>query len=141
MKKKSILVVWSNYYKDLADSQLLSCIELLDKSDVDYQVETVNAGCYEIPAVINYYEKHKPFDAYIALGLLLKGTTDHYEFIWEHLKSCFIQLSMNGVFIGNGVISAPDMAAMTARVDNRERTTEACRAVDYLLDLETRIPR
>lgn len=139
MKKKSILIVWSNYYEDLADRQLLSCIELLDKADYDYQVETVNAGCYEIPAVIQYYEKHKPFDAYIPLGLLLKGSTDHYEFIWEHLKTCFIQLTMEGVLLGNGVISAPDMAVMTARVDNKERVVEAFRAVDYLLGLTDRV--
>ncbi|MDF1678633.1 MAG: 6,7-dimethyl-8-ribityllumazine synthase [Legionellaceae bacterium] len=135
MKGKKILVAWSNYYDDLADKQLQSCLALLEKSDYDYHVETIQAGSYEIPAVINYYHNTNPFDGYIPLGLLLKGSTDHYEFIWEHIKACFIQFSLNGIMLGNGIISAPSMDVLVSRVDNGERVTEAFNAVDYLIKL------
>lgn len=138
MKKSNILIVWSNYYKDLADKQLSSCVQLLKKTDYDFKVETVEAGTYEIPAVIRHYQQVNPFDGYIPLSLLLKGNTDHYEFIWEHVKECFIQLTMEGVLLGNGVISAPTLEILESRVEKGERVLEAFNAVRYLIELKQR---
>jgi 6,7-dimethyl-8-ribityllumazine synthase len=130
--------VWSNYYKDLAKQQLDSCLTLLNQSEYEYSVETVEAGTYEIPVVIQYYHRNNPYDGYLPLGLLLKGSTDHYEFIWEHVKECFIKFAMDGVLIGNGIISAPSMEAMIKRVENHERVEEALRALDYLIRLKAK---
>ncbi|MBA2652821.1 MAG: 6,7-dimethyl-8-ribityllumazine synthase [Tatlockia sp.] len=133
MSKDAILVVWSNYYNNLAKKQLDSCVELLDQSPYKYEVETVEAGTYEIPTVIHYYHRNKPYAGYLPLSLLLKGSTDHYEFIWEHVKECFIKFALDGLIIGNGIISAPSMEVLTSRVENGERVTEAYRALDYLI--------
>ncbi|MFV0820191.1 6,7-dimethyl-8-ribityllumazine synthase [Legionella micdadei] len=138
MSVDKILVVWSNYYQDLAQKQLDSCLYLLTQAKYDYEVETVEAGTYEIPAVIRYYQHNKPYAGYLPLSLLLKGSTDHYEFIWEHVKECFIKFAMEGVFIGNGIISAPSMKILTERVENRERVKEAFHALDYLIRLKTK---
>jgi 6,7-dimethyl-8-ribityllumazine synthase len=131
-----ILVVWSDYYKELAKNQLDSCISLLNNSEHGYSIEHVEAGTYEIPAVIQYYHQHNPYDGYLPLSLLLKGSTDHYEFIWEHVKECFIKFAMEGLLIGNGIISAPTMEILTSRVENKERVEEAFHALDYLLRLK-----
>ena len=139
MSKNKILVVWSNYYKDLAQLQLDSCLQLLDNFEYEYKVETVEAGTYEIPAVIHYYHQNNPYDGYIPLGLLLKGSTDHYEFIWEHVKECFIKFAMDGLLLGNGIISAPNMEVMTKRVENHERVEEAVRAIDYLIRMKEKL--
>lgn len=133
MSKAKILVVWSNYHQGLAEEQLESCLQLLRPSEYDFKVETVEAGTYEIPAVIRYYHRNDPFDGYIPLSLLLKGGTDHYEFIWEHVKDCFIQFTMEGLLMGNGIISAPNMDLLVSRVKSGERSKEAFRAVDYLI--------
>lgn len=139
MTKAKILIVSSNYYPDLSAQQLANCLTLFKNSDYDYQVEIVEAGAYEIPAVIQYYQQHQPFDGYIALGLLLKGSTDHYEFIWEHIKECFIQFSLSGLMIGNGIISATSMELLKSRVENNERSHEAFSAIDYLIRLKTKL--
>lgn len=139
MSKNRILVVWSNYHKDLAEQQLLSCIQLLDASSYSYQVETVEAGTYEIPVVMQYYHQHDPFDGYIPLSLLLKGGTDHYEFIWEHVKDCFIKFTLDGLLIGNGIISAPNHELLTSRVASGLRSQEAFNAVDYLIRFKHRL--
>ncbi len=139
MAKSNILVVWSNYHKELAEKQLAGCEKLLQQSEYDYKVETVAAGSYEIPVVIEAYHHTNPFDAYIPLGLLLKGSTDHYEFIWEHLKECFIRFALEGILLGNGIISAPTQALLESRVNNGERTQEAVNAVKYLLQLKSRL--
>lgn len=138
MLRAKILVVSSNYYKDLSAKQLNNCLDLLARSEYEYQVEIVEAGTYEIPAVIQYYHREQPFDGYVPLGLLLKGSTDHYEFIWEHVKSCFIQFAMNGILIGNGIISAPSMEILSSRVENNERVQEAFNAIDYLIRLKSK---
>lgn len=134
-----ILVVSSHYYENLSQIHLQKCEELLKKANYQYQVEHVSAGCYEIPAVMQHYHQHNPFDAYITLGLLLKGSTDHYEFIWEHLKECFIQFTLQGMSIGNAIISAPSMEILTGRVENGERVQEAVAAADYLIKLKSRV--
>lgn len=139
VSKNNILVVWSNYYKDLAEKQLASCCRLLDNSPYDYQVETVEAGTYELPSVIRAYHEKQPFDAYLTLGLLLKGSTHHYEFIFEHVKACFVQFAMNGLLLGDGIIYSPSMDLMVERVNNEERVAEAYRAVDYLLRLKAKL--
>ncbi len=139
MSQSKILVIWSNYYETLAEKQLESCIELLEKSDYAYDIETLTAGCYEIPAAITHFSIHRPYDGYIPLGLLLKGGTDHYEFIWEHVKSCFIEFAMQGILLGNGVISAPNIKVLTERVDDKGRVEEAFHAVDYLIRLKQRV--
>lgn len=138
MTKSNILVVWSNYYGDLAERQLEICLNKLKQYDYNIQVETVEAGTYELPAVIQYYHNTAPFDAYLPLSLLLKGTTDHYEFIWEHVKECFIKFALGGLFIGNGIISAPSMDVLCDRVENGERAQEAINAVDYLIRLKNK---
>lgn len=134
-----ILVLWSNYYDKLAEKQLDSCIQILEKSSYDYKIETVEAGTYELPAVIQYYHRNNPYLGYLPLSLLLKGSTDHYEFIWQHVKECFIKFTLEGLLIGNGVISAPSMEILTSRVENQERVIEAYRALDYLIRLNRRV--
>lgn len=138
MSKAKILVAWSNYYNTLAEKQLSTCLDCLKKSDYDYKVETIDAGTYEIPTVIQYYHEHQPFDGYIPLGLLLKGGTDHYDFILDHVKACFTAFSMKGLMLGNGIISAPSQALLAERVEKGERVEEAFRAVDYLIRLKAR---
>ncbi|STX28052.1 6,7-dimethyl-8-ribityllumazine synthase [Legionella beliardensis] len=138
MSEQKILVVWSNYYEQLAEKQLESCLKLLKESHYRYHVETVEAGTYEIPAVMQYYHQNKPFNGYIPLSLLLKGRTDHYEFIWEHVKECFIKFALDGLLLGNGIISAPSLDILQERVANGERVKEAFQAVDYLIRLKNR---
>lgn len=139
MKQPKILVVCSNYYKELADNHLSHCISRLDQSDYLYQIEIVEGGTYEIPAVIQHYHKNQPFDGYLALGLLLKGSTDHYELIWQHIKECFIRFTLEELVIGNGIISAPTMSTLVERVTQGERVEEAFNAVDYLIRLKSKL--
>lgn len=139
MSKNKILVIWSNYHKGLAEQQLESCVQLLQQSEYEYAVETVAAGTYEIPVVMQYYHRNHPFDGYIPLSLLLKGGTDHYEFIWEHVKECFIKFALEGLLMGCGIISAPTLELLKSRVASGERVNEAFNAVNYLIQFKDRL--
>jgi 6,7-dimethyl-8-ribityllumazine synthase len=141
MLKGHILIAWSNYYTDLSEKPLLQCIDLLKKLSYEYTVETIHAGSYEIPAVIQSYDQYHPFDGYIPLALLVKGQTDHYEFIWSHLQHCFTEFALKGLCIGNAVITAPSLHILTERIVQGERIQEAVQAVDYLIQLKNKIIR
>ncbi|KTD00107.1 6,7-dimethyl-8-ribityllumazine synthase [Legionella geestiana] len=138
LKDPSILVVCSNYYPNLAEKQLARCVSALDELPYAYEVEMVQAGTYEIPAVIRHFHHNRPFDAYLSLGLLLKGSTDHYQFILEHVKACFIQFTLEGIILGDGNVYAPTEELLLTRVADGERVMEAVRAVDYLLGMKKR---
>ena len=61
-----------------------------------------------------------------------------FEFIWEHVKECFIRFAMEGLMFGNGIIAAPSLPLLRERVENGERVKEAFHAVDYLIQFKRR---
>jgi 6,7-dimethyl-8-ribityllumazine synthase len=137
---KKILILWSDYYKEISLRHLEICLKKLSHYPYAYSVEQVEAGTYELPAVIQYFHRHNPYDGYLPLSLLLKGQTDHYEFIWQHIKDCFTQFTLQEVIIGNGIITAPSFELLEERVNHGERAAEAVRALDYLLRLQYKSP-
>lgn len=52
-----ILIISSCIHKELAALQLSNCIELVKDSNYEYQIESLQAGTYEIPFVINTFQK------------------------------------------------------------------------------------
>ncbi len=144
-----ILVVSSNVHQELSQKQLDKCLTLIKASHYHYEVETVNAGTYEIPFVIQTYHNTKPFDAYIALGLILKSNTYHYEYIAQHINYCFTQFSLAGIIVGNGIVTGDSVEALSVSLDSDNPCLcayfSAFKAVDYLIQLSqqinTRSPR
>ena len=138
-----ILVVSSNTHKNLASKQLENCLSLIKKSHLDYQVEIVEAGTYEIPFVINSYDRKQPFDGYIALGLILKTNIDHYNFIISHIKDCFTHFSLNNIAVGNGIISGSNLEELDIKLDSHDPCLSAYQsafdAIDYLIKLKNKL--
>ncbi len=85
--KKKILIVRSNYYNHITSS-LSGKIRIgLSKSKYHVNEKTVS-GTYEIPLTIS--QNIKKYDAFIAIGCVIKGKTDHYDYI---CRSVFNSLS------------------------------------------------
>lgn len=104
-----VLIISSQVHQPLADKQLNTCIELVKELQLDYQVEKLNAGTYEIPFVIQAYQRQQPFAAYIALGLIINKNPAHYDYIMSHIKHCFTHFALNNVIVGNGIIAGNDL--------------------------------
>jgi len=140
-----ILIVASNIHKKLAAEQLAGCEQLIKKSRHDYQVELVEAGTYELPFVINSYHSTKPYDGYIALGLVLKSNPDHYGYILSHIKRCFTEFALRQIPVGNGIISGDSLDSLAAMVASADPCLSAYpsafRAVDYLIGLKDKLRR
>ncbi len=135
-----ILIISSQIHEELSSKQLQSCLDLVKKSNYDYEVQVLNAGTYEIPFVINSYAKKKPFDAYIALGLVLKTNADHHDYIMSHIKHSFTHFALNDIIVGNGIISAPTINELAVKIASPDPCLSAYfsayNAVDALLKIK-----
>jgi 6,7-dimethyl-8-ribityllumazine synthase len=137
-----ILIISSNVHKEISSRQLNYCLELIKKSPYDYAVEILEAGSYEIPFVISTYATKNPFDAYIALGLVLTTNSDHYDYIMSHIKSCFTHFALNDIAVGNAIVSGTTIDDLATKIDSPDPCLSAYpsayKAVDCLIQLKLR---
>ena len=86
-------------------------------------------GVFEIPIIIK--NNIKKYDAFIALGCVIKGQTPHFDFISQASTDAIMKLSIDSKKpVGNGIITCLNMAQ--AR-DRRKKGAEAAEAVISVL--------
>ena len=122
MKKKFLIVV-ANYYKDISDGLLHSAINLFPKSAY---IKVINVpGVFEIPVTIS--KNIKKYDAFLALGCVIKGQTPHFDFISQTTTEGIMRISIESKKpIGNGIITCLNMRQAIAR---KKKGREAAKAV------------
>ena len=101
---KKVLIVNSNYYKDISASLVLNTKKKL--LNVKFQVSILDIpGAFEIPIAIR--KNINNFDGFIALGCVIKGQTPHFDLLCSSLFNTILNLSIKyNKPIGNGVITA-----------------------------------
>ena len=105
MKKKYLIVV-ADYYKDIAKGLLDSALKLIPKSCTVKIIKV--PGVFEIPVTIS--KNIKRYDAFLALGCVIKGKTPHFDFISQASTNAIMDLSViNKKPIGNGIITCLNM--------------------------------
>ncbi len=123
---KKILIVLADYYKDIS----LSLLETA-KSDLNnFSLKVIKVpGVFEIPITIS--KNLKKYDAFLALGCVIKGETPHFDFISSASTQAIMNLSVDSKKpIGNGIITCLNMKQAKAR---RKKGKEAARAVISVL--------
>jgi len=130
IKKRKILIVIADYYSVISNSLLDSAKKTLIKP-FKLRVITV-PGVFEIPVIIS--KNIKKFDAFIALGCVIKGETPHFDFISKASIEAIMNLSVeNKKLIANGIITCLNMKQAIARKNNKG--VEAANAVNYFFDI------
>ena len=124
---KRILIVNANYYKDISLGLLKSGLKLIPKK---CKIKIINVpGVFEIPVTIS--KNLKKFDAFIALGCVIKGQTPHFDFISQASTNAIMKLSISSKKpIGNGIITCLNMKQAKAR---KSKGAEAATAVISIL--------
>ena len=123
---KKILIVLSDYYEDLSLNLLNSAKKNLKKSSI--KIITV-PGVFEIPVTIS--KNINKFDAFIALGCVIKGETPHFDFISTATTQAIMNLSIKSKKpIGNGIITCLNKKQAKARGN---KGGEAAKAVNSVL--------
>ena len=126
MKKKYLIVV-ADYYQDIAKGLLNSALNLIPKSNY---VKIIRVpGVFEIPITIS--KNLKKYDAFLALGCVIKGQTPHFDFISQASTNAIMDLSIqNKRPIGNGIITCLNMRQAKLR---KKKGAEAANAVNSVL--------
>ncbi len=101
---KKILIVNSNYYKNISNNLVSSARKKL--LNVEFKLNILNVpGAFEIPIAIR--KNINKFDGFIALGCVIKGQTPHFDFLCSSLFNSILSLSIRyNKPIGNGLITA-----------------------------------
>ena len=125
--KKNFLIVSANYYRDISLGLLSSAKNLIPKSTSTKII--IVPGVFEIPITIA--KNIKKYDAFIALGCVVKGQTPHFDFISQAITDAIMRLSIeNKKPIGNGIITCLNMRQAIAR---KKKGREAAQAVISVL--------
>ena len=120
---KKLLIINANYYKDISSGMLKNAKNIL-KKNCDIKIINV-PGVFEIPVTIS--KNLKKFDAFIALGCVIKGQTPHFDFISKASTDAIMKLSVVAKKpIGNGIITCLNMKQAKAR---KKKGAEAANAV------------
>ncbi len=125
--KKKILIIVADYYKGISLGLLNSAKKNLPRS---FEIETIKVpGVFEIPITISKYLKK--FDAFIALGCVIKGKTPHFDFISQSSTNAIMDLAINSKKpIGNGILTCLNINQAKVR---KKRGAEAAKAVVSVL--------
>ena len=124
---KKILIVLANYYKDISDGLLKSALKNIPRSS---HVKIIKVpGVFEIPVTIS--KNLKKFDAFLALGCVIKGQTPHFDFISQASTNAIMDLSVSQKKpVGNGIITCLNMKQAKVR---KNKGAEAANAVISIL--------
>ena len=126
MKKKYLIVV-ADYYKDIAKGLLDSALKIIPKSNIIKIIKV--PGVFEIPITIS--KNVKKYDAFLALGCVIKGQTPHFDFISQASTNAIMDISVvNKKPVGNGIITCLNMSQAKMR---KKKGAEAANAVNSVL--------
>ena len=123
---KKILIVLADYYQDISSLLLKSAKKSLN----NFSVKIIRVpGVFEIPVTIS--KNIKKYDAFIALGCVIKGETPHFDFISNASTQAIMNISVDKKKpIGNGIITCLNKRQAKAR---GKKGKEAAKAIISVL--------
>lgn len=141
-----VLIVEARFYDDLADALLEGAKDALREQGVQFDVISV-PGALEVPTAIalaveaGRYPTAPRYDGFVALGTVIRGETYHFEIVSDQSAAGITQLGLNGVVVGNGILTTEDedQAWARARRSEGDKGGGAARAALDLIALRKRL--
>ena len=131
--RKKICIVKANYYPDISDMLLKGTLKALEKYEYDDPIKV--SGIFEIPVTIS--KKIDKFDAFIALGCVIKGKTPHFNLISKTVVKAIMDLSIKYKKpIGNGIITCLNKKQAIERANPNKKNKGGEAAIAVLATLE-----
>lgn len=138
-KAPHLLVVEARFYDDLSDALLEGATAALDAAGATWDVVTV-MGALEVPGAIALAAKgKKTYDGYVALGVVIRGETYHFDIVANESCRAIMNLTVDKrLAIGNGILTTEngDQAWMRARKSDLDKGGFAARAALAMIDLK-----
>ena len=134
-----LLIVEARFYDHLNDLLLEGARAAIEAAGHKHETITV-PGALEIPGAVALAAESGLYDGFVALGVVIRGETYHFEIVAGESARGLMALSMDGVAIGNGILTTEDEAqALTrARKDEKDKGGEAAKAAIAMMALKAR---
>ena len=135
----NFLIVEARFYDHLNDMLVDGAKSALAAAGHSAEVLTV-PGALEIPGAIAIAAETGRHDAFVAIGVVIRGETYHFEIVAGESARGIMALTMDGIAIGNGIITVENEEQALARADKtrKDKGGEAAKAAIALLDLQGR---
>jgi 6,7-dimethyl-8-ribityllumazine synthase len=134
-----ILIVEARFYAHLNDMLIAGARAALEAEGHKVEVLTV-PGALEIPGAIALAAEADRYDAFVAIGVVIRGETYHFEIVAGESARAIMALTMDGIAIGNGILTVENEAQALVRADpaQKDKGGEAAKAALALLALQNR---
>jgi len=105
MTAPHILIVEARFYEDVADELVAGAIQTLEAAGATWDRIAV-PGAFEIPGAIAMAARSGKYDGYVALGLVVRGETTHYDYVCEESARGLMDLAVRErLAIGYGILT------------------------------------
>ena len=133
------LIVEARFYDHLNDLLLDGARSAIEAAGHTHETITV-PGALEVPGAIALAADSGQYSAFVALGVVIRGETYHFEIVAGESARGIMMLTMEGLCIGNGILTTEDEAqALTrARKTEKDKGGEAAKAAIAMLELKGR---
>lgn len=131
-----ILIVEARFYAHLNDMLIAGARAALEAAGHEVEVLTV-PGALEIPGAIALAAEADLYDGFVAIGVVIRGETYHFEIVAGESARAIMALTMDGIAIGNGILTVENEAQALVRADpaQKDKGGEAALAALALLKL------
>lgn len=134
-----ILIVEARFYAPLNDMLIAGAKAVLEEAGHSVEVLTV-PGALEIPGAIALAAESGQYEGFVALGVVIRGETYHFEIVAGESARAIMALTMDGIAIGNGILTVENEAQALVRADpaQKDKGGEAAKAALALMALAER---
>lgn len=132
-----VLIVEARFYDDMADALAEGAAAVLDAANIAYERVSV-PGVLEVPVAIKYAADTGHYDGYVALGVVIRGETTHYDIVCNESARALMELGIkDGLAIGNGVqtVENAEQAWARCKMSEKDKGGGAAKAALALMDL------
>ena len=124
----------ARFYTELADKLEEGARAALDDAGVGTVESFSVPGAFELPLVARYAAESGRFDAVVCLGAVIRGETDHYDYVCQTTSHGILRVGLDtGVPCGFGVLTVDTMEQALARVAGGAKRDSGRHAVEAVL--------
>jgi len=135
-----LLIVEADYYKDLQAELINGATQVIEAEGATFDIVSV-PGALEIPGAVAMAAMSDKYDGYVALGVVIRGETTHYDTVCNESARGLMDLTINEkLCIGNGIqtVENSEQAWARARVSDKNKGGGAAQAAIAMIKLNNR---
>ena len=134
-----ILIVEARFYDHLNDLLLEGARAAIEAGGHSHETVAV-PGALEVPAAIALASETGRYEGFVALGIVIRGETYHFEIVATESARGIMALTLDGLAIGNGILTVENEAQALARArpDDKDKGGEAAKAALAMMALRAR---